>query len=132
MLVGIPLASVFIVSWIITGSFGGSLLMCVVLASMLLHLLGAMLLSDIQVNAVSMVNLAMSLGIGVEFCAHVIHAFGIASGTRPQRVAAALEHTGASVLSGGLYLALVFVGAWHGLVLLPVILCLAGPSSWHS
>ena len=43
----------------------------------------------------------MSLGIAVEFCAHVLHAFGVAHGTRPARMAAALERTGASVMSGG-------------------------------
>lgn len=56
--------------------------------------------TGIQLNAVSLVNLAMALGIAVEFCAHIVHAFGVAPGTRAQRMAAALEKTGASVLSG--------------------------------
>lgn len=51
----------------------------------------------IQLNAVSLVNLAMSLGIAVEFCAHIIHAFGVAAGSRPQRMAAALEKRWARV-----------------------------------
>jgi len=50
---------------------------------------------------VSLVNLAMALGIGVEFVAHVLHAF-LASRApgRPARAAAALRAVGASVLSG--------------------------------
>lgn len=32
-----------------------------------------------QVNAVSLVNLAMALGIAVEFCAHVLHAYMVAA-----------------------------------------------------
>ena len=48
----------------------------------------------------SLVNLAMSLGIAVEFCAHVLHSFGVARGTRRARAELALRSVGASVLSG--------------------------------
>ena len=48
----------------------------------------------------SLVNLAMALGIAVEFTAHVTHAFCLASGTRQQRVAEALTRMAAPVLSG--------------------------------
>lgn len=41
-----------------------------------------------------------ALGISVEFCAHVMHAFVVAPGTRRERMAAALSDVGASVLSG--------------------------------
>ena len=58
------------------------------------------MLWGIQLNAVSLVNLVMALGISVEFCAHIMHAFVVAPGTRPQRAAAALVAAGASVLSG--------------------------------
>ena len=42
----------------------------------------------------------MALGIAVEFCAHPVHAFLEARGSRPERSAAALCSAGASVLSG--------------------------------
>ena len=49
----------------------------------------------------SLVNLAMALGIGVEFNAHVLHAFLVAPGpSRAARAGAALRAVGASVLSG--------------------------------
>ena len=32
---------------------------------------------DIQLNAVSVVNLIMSIGIAVEFCVHLSHAFSV-------------------------------------------------------
>ncbi len=151
LLVGLPLLSILAVSWALTASLWGSVMLVAVLASLLVHLLGAMLLAGIQLNAVSLVNLAMALGIAVEFCAHVVHSFNVAEGGRRRRVAAALESSGASVVSGimltkvvgvavlafaqtqifevyyfRLYLALVVLGAAHGLVLLPVLLCLVG------
>ena len=36
---------------------------------------GVMAVLGIQLNAVSVVNLIMSIGIAVEFCVHIAHAF---------------------------------------------------------
>ena len=46
------------------------------------------------------VSALQALGISVEFCAHVVHAFVVAPGTRPERMTAAVTSVGASVLSG--------------------------------
>jgi len=43
---------------------------------------GLMVVWDIQLNAVSVVNLVMSVGIAVEFCVHITHAFTV-SGVLP-------------------------------------------------
>lgn len=48
----------------------------------------------------SLVNLVMALGIGVEFTAHLVHAFMEEEGTPNARAAAALGDVGAAVLSG--------------------------------
>ncbi len=42
----------------------------------------------------------MSLGIAVEFCAHILHAFVVGHGSRRARAKGALVKMGASVLSG--------------------------------
>jgi hypothetical protein len=41
-------------------------------------------------SAVSLVNLAMALGIAVEFCAHILHSFCVSHGSRVTRAKAAL------------------------------------------
>ncbi|KAH9621532.1 hypothetical protein KSS87_014435 [Heliosperma pusillum] len=114
----------------------------------LLHgdsLQGVMAILGIQLNAVSVVNLVMSVGIAVEFCVHITHAFMVSAGSRDQRMKEALGTMGASVFSGitltklvgvivlafsrsqvfvvyyfQMYLALVLLGFLHGLIFLPV------------
>ena len=76
--------------------------------------MGVMVWWHIQLNAISLVNLAMALGIAVEFCAHVLHAFVLAPGTRPARAAYALQDVGASVLSGITLTKFVGVRCLHG------------------
>ncbi|WZZ10259.1 hypothetical protein YC2023_096180 [Brassica napus] len=55
-----------------------------------------MVVLGIQLNAVSVVNLIMSIGIAVEFCVHISHAFLMSNGNREQRARKALETMGAS------------------------------------
>lgn len=93
-----------------TGSPVAACLVLLTLASMVVDLLGLMTLTGIQLNAVSVVNLVAALGIGVEFCAHLLHAFMEESGDREQRTAAALTHVGAAVLAG--ITLTKFVGGW--------------------
>lgn len=153
-LLALPLAAVVGACGLFTASWPAAWLLLACLCSTLVHLAGAMSLAGMQVNAVSLVNLAMALGIAVEFHAHVLHAY-LASPPgwrRARRVQAALRRAGAPVASGitltklagvgvlafsrtrifevyyfRLYLALVVVGAWHGLVLLPMLLARVGP-----
>lgn len=99
-LLGGALVGVFAMCWLFTASAWASGLTLLTVAMILMDLLGVMYLWNVQLNAVSVVNLTMALGIAVEFCAHIVHAFLVAAGTRQQRMEAALQDMGASVLSG--------------------------------
>ncbi|CAN6249743.1 unnamed protein product [Urochloa humidicola] len=146
------LGTVFVVCFIVTSSLWASAIILIVLAMIVLDLMGVMALLGIQLNAISVVNLVMSIGIAVEFCVHITHAFMIGTGDRETRARQALSTMGASVFSGitltklvgvivlrfaksevfvvyyfQMYLALVLIGFLHGLIFLPVILSLCGP-----
>ncbi|KAK3038828.1 hypothetical protein RJ639_028550 [Escallonia herrerae] len=96
----IAIGAVFIVCLVITCSLWSSAIILLVLAMIVVDLMGVMAILNIQLNAVSVVNLVMSVGIAVEFCVHITHAFLVSSGNRNQRTKEALGTMGASVFSG--------------------------------
>ncbi|KAG5246598.1 NPC intracellular cholesterol transporter [Salix suchowensis] len=73
----IAIGAVFVVCLVITCSLWSSAIILLVLAMIIVDLMGVMAILNIQLNAVSVVNLVMAVGIGVEFCVHITHAFSV-------------------------------------------------------
>lgn len=109
-----------------------------------------------SINAVSVVNLLACVGLGVEFCIHMAHQFAFSQRNRLGITAVdhtkhALASVGASIISGitltkfcgigilafapsmlfrvyffRMYMGIVILGFFYGMVLLPVLLSLFG------
>ncbi|KAK4038217.1 patched family-domain-containing protein [Parachaetomium inaequale] len=110
-LLGSALAIVFLVSALLLGSVLTAAVVTATVAMALIDILGAMAVMGVSLNAVSLVNLIICVGIAVEFCAHVARAFMFPSRTfmerarnrfrgRDARAWTALANVGGSVFSG--------------------------------
>jgi Niemann-Pick C1 protein len=110
-LLGSALAIVFVVSSLLLGSLLTAGVVTLTVTMALTDIVGAMAVMGVSLNAVSLVNLIICVGIAVEFCAHVARAFMFPSRTfmeraknrfrgRDARAWTALANVGGSVFSG--------------------------------
>lgn len=82
---GVSLLAIFIVTFLLMGlDVFSSVVVIITITMILVNLGGLMYWWHITLNAVSLVNLVMAIGISVEFCSHLVHSFSVS--VKPTRV----------------------------------------------
>lgn len=110
-LLSVAVAVIFVISSVLLGSLLTGLVISVTTIMIVVDILGAFALFSIPLNALTVVNLVICVGISVEFCAHISRAFMFPSKTimerarsrfrgRDIRAWTALVNVGGSVFSG--------------------------------
>ncbi|KAK9559965.1 niemann-Pick type C- protein 1 [Aspergillus fumigatus] len=110
-LLGCAVAIIFVITSIILGSVATGAVVTATVVMIVVDIIGSMAIAGVSLNAVSLVNLVICVGIGVEFCAHIARAFMFPSRTimdktptkfrgKDARAWTALVNVGGSVFSG--------------------------------
>ena len=98
--VGVSVGAILVITSLLLGSFWAGTIITLIIIMILVDMLGVMYLWNIDLNAISLVNLIMAVGISVEFVAHITRAFCLAPGSHQQRAHHALAKMGSNVVSG--------------------------------
>ncbi|XP_050668817.1 NPC intracellular cholesterol transporter 1 homolog 1b-like [Leptidea sinapis] len=137
----------FVTNLIVTGfNFVTTCAMTLTILMVLVDMMGIMYISNIQLNAVSCINLVVSIGITVEFCTHIAYSYAISTRPPNDRVQDAIRKVGATIITGitftnipivvlafsyteiieifffRMLLSLVILGFLHGMIFFPVLL----------
>ncbi|EGT40756.1 CBN-DAF-6 protein [Caenorhabditis brenneri] len=143
----ISLLCMAVVSFLLVPSLPSGFVIFVSIVSINIGVFGYMTLWGVNLDAVSMISIIMSIGFAVDLSAHIIYAFVTSHGNTNERVIGALETLGWPIFQGAsstiagisilytvdAYIILVFfktiwltmlIGAIHGLFFIPVFLSL--------
>ncbi|KAJ1965162.1 niemann-Pick type C- protein 1 [Dispira parvispora] len=154
-LIGVGVIAIFLVTWLLVAHFRAAVLTMVTVVMILAHEAASMATFGVSLNAISLVNLMIGLGISVEFCCHITRKYVISAGRPNDRMCTALTEAGSAVFTGitltklcgivvlafaqskifqvyyfRMYLVMVISGVLHGLVFLPVLLATSCDIPW--
>ena len=145
--------TIFAISVLLGLSWVGALTVCSFATVVLVEIYGMLALTGLQYQSLVAISMLMALGITVEFVVHPVAAYEFASGTREERVAEAMRQTAVPVLWGGvssflgvlmmafsdfeyvvkyffiIYVLIIGLGLFNGLIVLPSLLGLFGLGS---
>jgi len=156
MSVSLCLAAVFVITLALIAHplTSGLVFLCVVMT--IVDILGCMNMWGLAIDSVSVIQLVISVGLCVDYAAHIGHSFMKTSGSsRSERVVKTLGDVGSAVLNGGIstflatmvlafsksyvfrvlfqtFFLTVILGLAHGMILLPVMLSLVGPAPYNN
>ncbi|XP_069131976.1 patched domain-containing protein 3-like [Argopecten irradians] len=149
--VGVAIIAVFVITCLFMPNPLIILFVTLSMASIILGLVGFMHHWGLSLSSITMIHVIMSVGFSVDFSAHICHSFMTAEGTdRNARVNTAIIRAGGPIFNGAftsilgvvmlvfsksyvfvsffkvMTLVIVF-GAFHAVLVLPVVLSLFGP-----
>ena len=152
--VGTALTVTALVSFAMLGSLSTTVFVLLTLVMILVDLVAVMSLWGVRVNAISVVNLVMAVGISVEFCVHMAMGYQLVRGSAGERMRRTMVDVGTNVFCGitltkllgvcvlnfspslvfriyyfRMYLAIIVLGGLHGLLFLPAMLAQFGAPS---
>uniref|UniRef100_A0A1E1WQJ6 SSD domain-containing protein n=1 Tax=Pectinophora gossypiella TaxID=13191 RepID=A0A1E1WQJ6_PECGO len=120
------------------------------------NMMGVMYIWNIPLNAVSCVNLIVSIGIAVEFCSHIAYAFATSTYSKDDKILDAMKAVGGTIITGitftnipiivlafsyteiievfffRMFFSLVLLGFIHGMIFFPVLLSYLNNLKWCS
>jgi len=148
---GLAILCVFIITLILLANLKICLMVLGIVILTLTDIVGFLHFWSITIDIISCINIVIAIGLCVDYSVHIAHAYMLAKGSSVERAMRSVELIGPAVANGGFttFLALVLLGAstshtfltffkvfvltvifglFHGLLLFPVILSVAGPA----
>ncbi|GMR42762.1 hypothetical protein PMAYCL1PPCAC_12957, partial [Pristionchus mayeri] len=146
----VTVISMAIVCWLFVWNFHAVLIISSIITSICYCLVGLLSWWGADLDPVTQVDVLLATGFSVDYTAHIAFQFCRASGSAKERVASALEEMSAPLLQAGIstllcmlplmlvktyailafaktVFAVVFLGLFHGLFVLPVLLSIYPP-----
>merc|ERR1740120_363969 len=102
MSVGLCLAAVFVITLALIAHPLTVILVFLAVGMTIVDILGCMQMWGLAIDSVSVIQLVISVGLCVDYAAHVGHNFMTQEGSNAERVIHTLGDVGAAVLCGGI------------------------------